>query len=775
MHLQSGRNCRRPFRWAEVFARAVLGLAAGPCASRLGAAERAPTDLLRLKSDKLQIGIDRTTGQLVELTDRATQRNLVEGVFGGGGLWELELGRADVGRLTPAHAHACEPTSAEDPARLRLVWRGFGLPQAPDLRVEVTVSLDANESLSRWRLAVEQPGQLALRAIHFPRLLGVPPQPGERLAVPAWLGQQVANPRALLAPPGGPAHRWEWPYPGLLSLQCLALTSEAGPGLYAACDDAAGYLKRFAVFGDGAGGLHLEIVHPPEGEGGSRDRYTLPYAAVLGSFPGDWFGAAALYRSWATNQSWAQGSRLKRGLVPAWVTNTALWVWNRGRSSGVIDPALALQDELGLRVSVFWHWWHGCAYDTGFPEYLPPREGAASFQAALERAHQQGVHALVYMNQRLWGMTTASWTNEQAARFAVKAVDGRVRPEVYNTFTRQPCATMCLGTEFWRNKYAGLAEAAFRDLGVDGIYMDQACTSLACYDPQHGHPLGGGTYWMNGCQTLAADIRRRCAGRGGITLAGEGCAENWLPHLDLMLSLQVSRERYAGPDGWEVIPFFHAVYHPFGVFYGNYSSLTQPPYDELWPAAFAPKEPLQLLDRKFARQFCLEQARAFVWGQQPTLANFLPAQLRQRPDEMAFLFRLARVRARATKYLLHGELLPPPKLVAPEAELEMSRLSIYAGQRDGLKEFRKTVPLALAAAWRAPDGAVAVALASIADGALTPALFLDARAWGLPERGRIWRLDEAERKPLGEFSGANPRLKPELGPRDACLLELTRD
>ena len=27
-------------------------------------------------------------------------------------------------------------------------------------------------------------------------------------------------------------------------------------------------------------------------------------------------------------------------------------------------------------------------------------------------------------------------------------------------------------------------------------------------------------------------------------LAGEGCGEGWLPYLDLMLSLQVSRERY---------------------------------------------------------------------------------------------------------------------------------------------------------------------------------------------------------------------------------------
>ena len=47
-----------------------------------------------------------------------------------------------------------------------------------------------------------------------------------------------------------------------------------------------------------------------------------------------------------------------------------------------------------------------------------------------------------------------------------------------------------------------------------------------------------------------------------MALAGEGSGEAWLPHLDLMLSLQVSRERYAAPgEGWEAIPLFGAVYH----------------------------------------------------------------------------------------------------------------------------------------------------------------------------------------------------------------------
>jgi hypothetical protein len=748
--------------------------AASSCLCAMLLAGSAPAEIVRVANSSLQLGVDRVSGQWVELLDRASQHNLIGAVAASGNLWELDM--AEIGTLTPTHARSVAVTPLRGRAGgLQWRWSGFGLAQAPDLNVEVTVTLERNQPASHWRIAVHHTGGQVIQVIRFPRVLNVPEQAGERLAVPAWLGQETDQPRTLLRGSGAKPRRFEWAYPGHLSLQCIALSAANRAGVYVACDDIAGHLKNFAVFGGGDTGLNLEVLHRPDRDLTPRGDYALPYAVVLGTFRGSWFDAAARYRAWATNQPWAAESRLRRGLTPAWVTNTALWVWNRGPSPGVLDPAIALQKELGLPVSVFWHWWHGCAYDDGFPEYLPPREGEAAFKAAMQRAQEHDVRAIVYMNQRLWGMTTASWTNRNAARFAVKTAEGSIRPEVYNTFTKAPCASMCMGTEFWRNTYAGLATEAFRELGVDGLYMDQACTSLACFDPTHGHPIGGGTYWVGGFQKLAADIRQRCNIRGGPALAGEGCGENWLPHLDLMLALQVSRERYAAPDGWEPIPFFHAVYHGYNVYYGNYSSLTMPPYDELWPAEFAPKEPLKLLDRKFSRQFYLEQARAFVWGQQPTIANFLPLHLNDRAEELDYVMRLARLYAGARQYLLHGTMLPPPKVNAPSVEQDMSRLSIYAGQQGGLTEFRKTVPQVWAAAWRAANGAVAVAVASLSDQRLAPTLELDAVACGLPKRGRVYRIDADGRRLIGEFRGRTVVLQPELGPRDACLLELKRN
>lgn len=726
---------------------------------------------------RLRVSIEDRQGALTECTDLATGHRLLSSPSP---LWELQL--SDGGKLiTIAPAEASRFRVEALPAGVRgyhLVWDGFSASAGTNLAVSVSVQLGDQDENSRWRLVLSGVDRDTLRQVRFPILRDLAPQTGERLAVPMWMGQLAPDPRKMLKAANGVAKRWQWHYPGELSLQCLALWGDQ-TGLYLACDDTDSFRKALAVTIDGEGGLGCEVVHWPES--GSGTRWAMPYDVLLGTYAGDWFTAAERYRAWGTNQAWAVQSRLAKGAVPKWVSDTALWVWNRGRSGGVLEPAIELRRRLGLPVSVFWHWWHGCAYDTGFPEYLPPREGTDSFKRAVARAREHQVHALAYMNQRLWGMTTESWTNRGAATWAVKAEDGNIRPEVYNTFNRAPCASMCLGTDFWRDTYAGRAEEAVRGLGLSGIYMDQACLSLSCFDPGHGHPVGGGTYWVKGFRLLAEDLRHRCtapalergAARPG--LAGEGCGEPWLTELDLMLSLQVSKERYAGPDGWEPIPFFHAVYHPYALLFGNYSSLTMPPYDELWPPQFAPKEPLKLLDPAYSTQFRLEQARGFVWGQQPTLANFLPAHVRARKAEIDYVLELARLRYRFGRYLQQGTLLRPPLLEVATARIPMSRLSIYAGQQGGLRVFEKEVPLALAAAWQAPDGRVAVAVASIVERNLSVGLSIPTRDYGIPPGARMRWVTQNGRDNIGKVSRTpEVTVELELAPSGIGILEFEK-
>ena len=754
----------------------ALTLFASPAARLHRPAARAAmhaADTVRLENSAVRLGFDAANGRLLELTDRASSRNLLRPSTSGAGIWVLQLVGGD--SISPSQAHRFSATRLSGDRELQLTWSGFDAAPAAGLSVTATLRLEGDQPMSSWRIALTGLGDLRVERVHFPRIASIASLgDDERLAVPRWMGAVAANPRALLSDSAGKPRRMEWVYPGAMSLQAIALYQQNGPGFYAASHDTMAYHKTFAVWGDSAGSIGFELAQLLEDPQKAKSSWSQPYPAVIGSFHGDWITAAERYREWGTRQYWARESRLRRGLVPHWLVNTGMWVWNRGRSPGVIPPALALKRALGLPVNVYWHWWHHAAYDTGFPDYLPPREGVDSFTTAIRRAHAAGVHAMVYMNQRLWCLGTPSWSVEHAARAAVKERDGSVREEVYNVFDPQPCATMDVTTSLWRNKYGGMADTVLRQYDVDGIYMDQAVLSLVCWDPRHGHPLGGGHYWMDGFRELERGIRRRAGVNSHRILAGEGAGESWLPELDLMLTLQVSQERYTEPgSGWMPIPFFQAVYHPYGLTYGNYSSLSMPPYDDLWPAKFAPEHPLALLDERFRHQFYLEQARAFVWGLQPTIANFLPLQLEQRPAETGYMMRLARLRSRTVKYLQAGTFVRAPQLPVPTVDVDLSRISIYAAQRGGPRMSTGRYPAAISAAWRAADGSIAIAIASIVDEPIATQLTLDPAVYGLTGPGRIVRMSDTGAGQIGVFNGGTVTLPLHIPAAGAYVIEFT--
>ena len=714
------------------------------------------TAMPTISNDAFQLSFDSSTGNISQITDVVSARELLT-AESANSLWLIAF--VDGTLVRPGEANAFTWTQGNDASReLILRWSDFGRQDAPELAVVATVVLDDHEALSQWRIEVNGLGAQKVNSVSYPRIGSIKDQGGDTLAVPNWIGEKTKFARQQLNPATGKVSRRQWDYPGILSMQFITFYADNGAGLLLSTNDTQMLRKQFAAFGDGAGGVGLETVHLAAIDDEKTERYAPSYEIELRLFDGDWYTAANHYRNWASKQWWVKDSRVRRGEVPSWVRDTGIWVWNRGRSLGVIGPAIALQERTQLPVSVFWHWWHGCAYDVGFPEYLPPREGTQEFRAAVAEAESHDIHSIVYMNQRLWGMTAKSWTDRNAAEFAVKQADGTIRPEVYNTFVKTPCASMCIATPFWRKTYAELAQAAVCDLGVAGIYMDQACSSLSCYDASHGHPLGGGSWWIKGFKTLQADIRERTKGTKAVALAGEGCGEAWLPYLDIMLSLQVSLERYEGSGQWDPVPLFNAVYHDCAIQFGNYASLTHPPYDELWPADFAPKEPLALLDQKFATQFRLEQARSFVWGQQPTLANFREEQLELRAKEIDFVIRTAQLRMAALSYLRDGVFLRPPEINAPMADIPSSRLSIYAGQQGGVQESTKTIPLMLASAWLAPNGEIGIAVANIAEDPLPLKVTLTKDKYPLPEKGIVYRRTSQGREHLTPFAGGTVTL-----------------
>ncbi len=736
-----------------------------------GCRPQAGQQVVTIDNGRIALGFDRRTGALLSFRDLNHKHEFLDKNIPGKQMWEIIFQGNP--RKTAITANAAEKFKiiSLSPLSLGLIWNDF--PGNRDLKVNVSIRLDEKQPLSYWKISVSGTAGKKMRKVIFPEMAGIRDPGDEYLAVPSWMGQIMESPREYLSTIKNRAQKFEWVYPGPLSMQCIALYNSEKNGLYFSCNDTLNDRKSFSLTLDTLNTLLYQVGNYPAFDS-ALNTYAPSYEAVIGSFRGDWITAAGQYRDWAERQSWCRESRFKKGLTPTWLRETALWVWNRGRSGNVLTPASDLKQRLKLPVNVFWHWWHGCAYDDGFPEYLPPREGKASFIRAMDRAHKQGIHAIVYMNALQWGTSTQSWERENAAYYAVKDINGQLRSHVYNIFTGNALANMCVSTKFWRDKYASLADEAINSYFVDGIYMDQACLNRMCYDRNHGHPAGGGNYWVSTFGELTRQIRSGTPAGDTIVLAGEGGGESWIPFLDAFLTLQVSRERYAGTGSWKTIPFFQAVYHQYAVTYGNYSSLLVPPYDELWPKEFAPKDPLKLLNEDFNKQFLMEQARSFVWGMQPAIANYQTFLASERKEEIEYLTRLAKVRYKGLKYLLYGKFMRTPKAEFPEEDLKISRLSIYAGKKKGsVTVFHKRFPVVYAGTWKSDDGGIGIALAGISDDPYTIHFSLKAGDYGLPNEGFVYIIDINGRRKIGEYKKGSVQISYSLPPEGICIIEIT--
>jgi len=730
--------------------------------------------LISLTDAKTEISFDYKTGALTSLIKITDSIPYSKDPLPSFSPWEIETtDTAGVKTIDIFDAGRFRYWKPND-TTLILEWDRFNDVMPEEFAVSAIIVLDKRREMASWRISLNGTSGKQVNKVAFPRIRIAESEGDEFLAVPEWMGQLLKNPREHLASMKGPLKKYEWSYPGPLSMQCAALYTPGKHGFYAACDDTLAFRKNLAFILDSAGNLIFQVNSFPAIGSGS-DKYEPKYASITGSFTGDWITAAEIYREWGSKQKWSRESRFITGNTPEWLEKTALWVWNRGRSSNVLIPASDIQKTLNLPVSVFWHWWHGCSYDDGFPEYIPPREGKESFITAISAANKKGINAIVYMNQALWGTTTDSWKNENAEKFAAKDSKGNTLTHIFNIFTGRPTAYMCMGTQFWKDKYSTLCDIAVNTYGANGVYMDMACLNTMCFDRSHGHPVGGGNYHLQNFSKMTGLIRTKIDDKENLVLAGEGAGEVWLPYLDLFLTLAVSKERYAGPGAWETIPFFQAVYHQYSVTYGNYSSLLVPPYDELWPAKYAPQEPLKMLDRAFSKQFMMEQARSFVWGLQPTISNYQSFLRTERKEEIKFITDLASARYNGLKYLLRGKFMRTPYFEIPSEETDISRLSIYAGKMgESVTTFKGTYPLIYHGTWES-GGNLGIALASISDKTQNIDLNFSSADYNLPLSGSIYIIDNVNRSKISAFSDGKISVNYTLKLREIVIIEIVPD
>lgn len=688
-----------------------------------------------LENDLLSIGFNAENGAVCSIVDKTLGVELLDSAQTALP-WSFEY-RSGVEPLSNLPSEFSYKRCGR---KLILTWAQPKGAEGPE--VTASVFLGKKDMKSSWRIRVDGIRGCGIRSIDFPVIAGIRPQGDDELAYPGWTGQLVRDPYSVAASLGRESIDFNLRGPGELSLQAEAIYKKGQAGLYVGSDDTEGLQKEYHnVYTSTSGSWYIEQLLVLD----DSDRYESPYNGFVGTFQGDWMTVSAIYRKWAVQQKWCRDACLKRGTVPDWVLKIGVWEWNRGRSENVLPEAVDLQERLGLPVSVLWHWWHNCPYDDGFPEYIPPREGRESFIKAVAAAQEKGIHCLPYMNSRQWGSSSTSWVTEGAEKNRSLKEDGTDYAHVYNFFTGHALVPMCHYSHFWRDRYVALCDTVVNAYGANGVYLDQAGISYPCYDPAHGHPLGGGNYSLKYYGEMVRSIRE--ATKDAPTepaFPGEGCSEDWLPHLDMFLTLHASIERTRKQQYKDWIPFFHSVYHDYAVYFLNFSTLVYPPYDEKWPDEYRTELHETPLPDIYDQQFRIEQARTVVWGIQPAIANYHPFLWERKAVCMNFFAQLVKMRYNALPYLLYGEFQRPPEIDEVRKVLPVCKATTYAMPgTPRLVHSEREVPTVLSGCFKAPDGSVGVVVSNTNEEAQLISFDFDPARYGLPRRGVVKLITDA--------------------------------
>ncbi|MFH1738589.1 MAG: DUF6259 domain-containing protein, partial [bacterium] len=470
--------------------------------------------------------------------------------------------------------------------------------------------------------------------------------------------------------------RDERTYPGAAQAMSFIAVSDGETGLYIGAHDRKGYPMKF-IMGkrENEDAVSLGIRHDVEGMGQAK-KYSIPYDVVTIPYLGDWYEAGRIYRQATLKTPWGNIPPLaKRNDIPKWMKETDLWYLGSCHDETTAEQALTFAKYFEVPTSAHIYTWHKIPFDDHYPEYFPAKPG---FKDAVRKVQEAGIPVMPYINGRLWDPATDSWKAKNAGEACAINEDGEKYVEVYGS--KVPLSPMCPYTKLWQETVVSLVDRLLNDVGVKAVYIDQISAAAAkrCFAENHGHPVGGGTYWIQGYRELL----RQCLDHvpDGSALTTEENADPWndLLHAWLMVNTQAR--------GGEIVPLYPAVYAGRAISFGF--------------------QYIQGGDLPNRYPFRLKMAWAFLYGSQ---LGWVGSQVLN--DEYAaeaeFLKNLCQVRHSARDALQFGDLLPP--VVLENAG------TVSWTEETNEKETQHTQPAVAATAWLTPDGKRKIAFTNVAD------------------------------------------------------------
>lgn len=430
------------------------------------------------------------------------------------------------------------------------------------------------------------------------------------------------------------------------------------------------------------------------------------FAGAFKPFKGSWFEMAQIYKTRPFVQDMIRRAKARGN--PKALRDISMWMWNRGPKDNVLPPVLKFQEDSGLPAALDWYWWHSIPYDSGYPNFWPPRDGVENFRAAVKEATDAGVFIQVYINGLAWDMDDPTFKTDGGEDEVIRHLDGTYTGIAFNRYDGHRLSYICGNQPKFKARHLELLKN-LHDSGLSGQYLDQlgCCLYEPCYALNHGHKQGASP--LPAYRKQLAEYRRTFP---NWPLCTEDTTECLLDLFDTLICLLPSVERL----GWaaeytESIPFWSAVYHGCATVFGNYDMIDHiPPFDPKWPDKDRWKEEKEW-EKLFPDQFAVELARGVIWGMQPSVHNF---QLKHTSDprfaaDYKFMVDTAKFYHANRDFLYDGEMLSPGTMECERRNVKFTRRMIYT--KDGeYREVSRELPAVFHSCWKSPDGTSAAIL-----------------------------------------------------------------
>jgi len=332
-------------------------------------------------------------------------------------------------------------------------------------------------------------------------------------------------------------------------------------GIYFSVHDKNGAIKELYAASDRRNLVRFSCRCYAENMYQPKNSNVLPGKAIWKAFDGDWFEAADVYREFVNNNCcWAEEKTDKA--TPEWMKDIPFWIMDwvpYDKDSTEILPtalrcdedvigdndwyenAIKIKKEFGIPIGYHIYNWHQIPFNNDYPHFVPARE---RFLEGYKHLKENGIRVMPYINAILWD--TKDRGNEDymfesvGKKGAVKNADGEV--ETLSFESRESdgelvkLAPMCPSKDIWKNTLVNLTGEMFEKYDFDAIYLDQISARVPhlCMDKEHGHPLGGGSWWQEGYNDILAALNSiKPADKG---FSSECNAEVYTKNLNAFLS-----------------------------------------------------------------------------------------------------------------------------------------------------------------------------------------------------------------------------------------------